>query len=155
MFIECKVSTSNVNNGMACLEITSTPTYPEDQGHTLAPMPVTFTDSLREIATIATKLKIGIESLSPLVTYSSFGTYDIDLLLGQHAVRTLQLQGLGFTPYAVMLLWNASHSRESPKSPRVAHMECVAFLACAYLDLWLQIRNVPRSRICRGTSQQD
>lgn len=35
MFIECKVSTSNVNNGMACLEITSSPTYPEDQGRTL------------------------------------------------------------------------------------------------------------------------
>jgi hypothetical protein len=55
--------------------------------------------------------------------------------------------------YAIMLPWNASHSRRSPKSPHVAHSICIASPKCAYLKLWLQIRNVPCSSSCRGTSQ--
>jgi hypothetical protein len=58
-----------------------------------------------------------------------------------------------WTNYAIMLPWNASHSRRSPKSPHVAHSECIASPKCAYLKLWLQIRNVPCSSSCRGTSQ--
>lgn len=51
--------------------------------------------------------------MSPLVTYPSCGTYDIDLLLGQHAVRTLQLQGLGFTPSSSLKMELAFVKRSS------------------------------------------
>lgn len=38
-----------------------------------------------------------------------------------------------------MLPRNASHSRESPKLPHVAHVERIAFPERALLESWLQI----------------
>lgn len=41
--------------------------------------------------------------------------------------------------YAVMLPWNTTHFRKTPKSPRVAHFNCVASPERALLELWPQI----------------
>jgi hypothetical protein len=54
--------------------------------------------------------------------------------------------------YAIMLPWDASHSRESPKLPRVAHLECVTYPKRVPLKFWLHIRNLPRFSSCRATT---
>jgi hypothetical protein len=47
--------------------------------------------------------------------------------------------GVSLAPfYAIMLPRNASHSRKSPESSHVAHVERIAFPERALLELWLQ-----------------
>jgi hypothetical protein len=57
--------------------------------------------------------------------------------------------------YAVLLLWYASHFGRSTKLPHVAHRKRIASPERALLELWLQIRNVPRPSKCRGMSRHD
>ena len=61
-------------------------------------------------------------------------------ILSEVAVRHYAFQRSP-SSYAVMLPWNASHSRRLPKSWCVAHLGCVAYLECAHLKLCLQIFN--------------